>query len=99
MANPISARTRPDDMIRMDVSATAWMEKANCLGQDPAADSADEARAFARRYCSTCPVVQECLAYALDKKFVSVVAGNTFFNVHGEPNARWVAYPADERCA
>lgn len=99
MADIRVARTRADDTIHINTGPTDWMEQAACVGKDPCAEDADAARYFANRYCRHCPVLDECLAFALKHKFTSIVAGGTFFNVHGQPNQRWAAQPQDPRCA
>jgi hypothetical protein len=86
---PQSARYRADDDIRINVSATAWMDRARCVGKDPSVENAEEARQFARRHCTLCPVRVECLQYGISIKASAIVYGGTFFNSDGVPNLRW----------
>lgn len=86
---PQSARYRADDDIRINVSATAWMDRARCVGKDPSVENAEEGRRFARYNCDFCPVRQECLDYGISIKANSIVFGGRYFNSDGVPNLRW----------
>lgn len=50
-----------------DLARPAWMKRAACRGEDPAVffPSVGGNAAKARVICASCPVQQECLAYAL----------------------------------
>lgn len=57
----------------MTVIATPWTERALCVGEDPEtffpvseAGQGLEQVARAKAICRCCPVVRECLTYALD---------------------------------
>jgi WhiB family redox-sensing transcriptional regulator len=57
----------------------AWMERAACRGEDPAAffPSLGGSAAKARTICSSCAVRQECLSYALADPESAGVWGGT----------------------
>lgn len=53
-----------------DLTPMLWMKSAQCINEDPEMffqrDSAFS-EALARRVCSGCPVILECLEYALER--------------------------------
>jgi WhiB family redox-sensing transcriptional regulator len=71
-----------DELERTDDLSTrpAWMERAQCRGEDRDLffPSVGTPSTKARVICSTCPVRQECLAFALaDSELIGVWGGTT----------------------
>lgn len=62
-----------------DDTDTAWMSDGNCRHHHPAtffpSDGVGVDRA--RKICATCPVVEQCLEYALDHRIDHGVWGGT----------------------
>jgi len=90
------ARARRDDDIRVNVGATAWMDRARCIGVNADIKNSGNAQRFAERYCAACPVKEECLAYGIATKATSIVYGGVYFNGEGVPNLRWTDHPIEE---
>lgn len=65
-----AARHRPPHRVDMfDLRPVLWMRSAACRSEDPIAFFDRESpftQARLRRLCATCPVITECLEYALD---------------------------------
>jgi len=61
----------------MDETMTGWMAEGNCRNHPPAtffpSDGVGVDRA--RKICATCPVVSECLEYALENRIEHGVWG------------------------
>lgn len=57
----------------------AWMDNASCRGMDPELffPERGESTALAREVCAGCPVVTQCLHFALDISAKQGVWGNT----------------------
>jgi WhiB family redox-sensing transcriptional regulator len=58
---------------RRDPRESAWIERARCIGEDPelffpvgSSAPAIEQTARAKAVCRRCPVIEACLAWALD---------------------------------
>ena len=58
---------------RRDPRESAWIERARCIGEDPelffpvgSSAPAIEQTARAKAVCRQCPVIEACLAWALD---------------------------------
>jgi len=91
-----TARSRRDDGIRINVGATAWMDRARCVGASTDTNNSGEAQEFAARYCTACTVKEECLAYGIATKATSTVYGGVYFSAQGVPNLRWTDHPIEE---
>jgi hypothetical protein len=88
-ANGNGADTRPVDEVRGD---TTWQTRAACLGAEPAQfDALDfrtpetdtEATDTARVWCSRCPVLVECGAFADANRHIGIWAGAQRRVTHG----------------
>jgi len=60
-------------MFRRDPRESAWIEQARCIGEDPelffpvgTSGPALEQAEHAKAICRECPVIEACLAWALD---------------------------------
>ncbi len=62
-----------------DTTETAWMAEGNCRNHPPAVFFPSDGVGVdhARRICGTCPVLDQCLDYALDNRIDHGVWGGT----------------------
>lgn len=58
----------------------SWMDSANCVGTDPEAwfpGKGGRISSLQRRVCGACPVISECLSYALQHGDKGIWGGTT----------------------
>ena len=79
-------------------SATTWREHAECLGSDPdmffpvgSTGAVLAEIAAAKAVCRSCPVVEECLAYALETNQEAGVWGGTSEEERRRLRRAWLA--------
>jgi len=84
-----------ESLLTYDVNEKRWRSRAKCAGYNTNEffPSLGVNAKFIQEFCQTCPVVVECLDYALDNGINSGIWGGTSVNQRADIRAGRKAHP------